>query len=89
MCKVSFFPLKLSLTALFSYLGLDPAGPWFKKDDPRVCIDKDDGQFVDIHHSSGGRLALGVYENIGDVDFYPNKGYDQPPCMDDIIKGCK
>ncbi|CAL8096660.1 unnamed protein product [Orchesella dallaii] len=57
--------------------GLDPAGPMFSRvpDDGR--LDKTDADFVDVIHSS----RLGLYDDIGHVDFYPNGGRYQFNCI--------
>lgn len=50
-------------------------------------LDPSDAQFVDaIHTNIEGAVGLGYGGLIGHVDFYPNKGDDQPPCEDIIGK---
>ncbi|XP_014288154.2 pancreatic triacylglycerol lipase, partial [Halyomorpha halys] len=60
--------------------GLDPARPGYEQVRPKdVRLDDDDGQFVDIIHTSAG--VLGYREPLGHADFYPNGGYNnQPGC---------
>jgi pimeloyl-ACP methyl ester carboxylesterase len=63
--------------------GLDPAGPYFENSDTRVRLDPTDAKFVDVIHSDGAstlQLGLGLMQNVGHVDFYPNGGKDQPNC---------
>ncbi|XP_070537997.1 pancreatic lipase-related protein 2-like [Ptychodera flava] len=63
--------------------GLDPAGPAFEGEHPVVRIDPTDAKFVDILHTDGNStlVGLGMYQECGDVDFYPNGGEDQPGCL--------
>ncbi|XP_047984824.1 pancreatic triacylglycerol lipase-like [Leguminivora glycinivorella] len=61
--------------------GLDPARPLF--DNPKkpntLTLDSSDAVFVDVIHTCGG--ALGVMNNSGHADFYPNSGKPpQPGC---------
>ncbi|XP_058976969.1 pancreatic triacylglycerol lipase [Musca domestica] len=56
-------------------IGLDPAGPLFTL--PAVVstdyrLDPSDAQFVQVLHTSGGTLGVGV--KSGHADFYPNGG---------------
>jgi hypothetical protein len=65
--------------------GLDPALPGFGvvEDDSR--IDPTDAEFVDIIHTASGTLfegQLGFLEPRGHLDFYPNKGKNQPGCVE-------
>lgn len=58
--------------------GLDPAGPLFKDASSRDRLDKDDAYLVDNIH---GDSLLGIQENIGHKDFYPNGGSSQKGCF--------
>lgn len=61
--------------------GLDPAGPWFDTEDTRVRLDSSDAQFMDnTHTGADGFIHLGLGYPVGHADFFPNLGYDQPPC---------
>ncbi|XP_011348633.1 uncharacterized protein LOC105285827 isoform X2 [Ooceraea biroi] len=63
--------------------GLDPAGPLFESQDPRVRLDATDANFVDVIHSNGEQLilgGLGSWQPMGDVDYYPNGGKMQSGC---------
>ncbi|CAH2075142.1 unnamed protein product, partial [Iphiclides podalirius] len=63
--------------------GLDPAGPLFDFQDPRVRLDRTDAKFVDVIHSNGETLilgGLGAAQALGHVDFYPNGGRVQHGC---------
>jgi len=70
--------------------GLDPALPGFGTipDDSR--IDPTDAEFVDIIHTASGTIfegELGFLEPRGHADFYPNKGRNQPGCVE-IVGEC-
>ena len=41
---------------MISIKGLDPAGPLFEGEDPRVRLDKNDAVFVDVIHTDGEHL---------------------------------
>lgn len=64
-------------------LGMDAAGPYFEGTPNRVRLDPGDAYFVDAIHTDGQsitNLAWGINEPVGNVDFYPNGGVDQPGC---------
>lgn len=63
-------------------LGLDPAGPWFDKEDPAVRIDRTDARYVDNMYTNvnGTFITLGLGKPVGHADFYPNGGDRQPGC---------
>ncbi|KAL2804796.1 lipase member H precursor [Daubentonia madagascariensis] len=65
--------------------GLDPAGPLFNGRPPQDRLDPGDAQFVDVIHSDID--ALGYKEPLGNIDFYPNGGLDQPGCPKTIFGG--
>ncbi|XP_015903187.1 pancreatic lipase-related protein 2-like [Parasteatoda tepidariorum] len=63
--------------------GLDPAAPYFQYMPPSVRLDPTDADFVDIIHTDSSSimlLALGMKQEVGHVDFYPNNGMKQPGC---------
>ncbi|KAL3889390.1 hypothetical protein ACJMK2_001734 [Sinanodonta woodiana] len=60
--------------------GLDPAGPLFEGTDPKVRLDPSDASFVDVIHTNVN--GLGIASSVGHVDFYPNRGKEQPGCLD-------
>lgn len=64
----------------FNLIGLDPARPGFMPIPlQKEHLNKDDGEFVDVIHTSGG--TLGCKESLGHVDFHPNSGKaPQPGC---------
>lgn len=60
---------------------LDPIAYMFEYpylEHPNERLDKDDAYFVDVIHTNG--RGLGMMTAIGDVDFYPNGGMQQPGC---------
>ncbi|XP_070537995.1 pancreatic lipase-related protein 2-like [Ptychodera flava] len=67
--------------------GLDPAGPNFEGEHPVVRIDPSDAKFVDIIHTDADSalIGLGIWQECGHVDFYPNGGANQPGC---VTGGC-
>ncbi|KAH7941118.1 hypothetical protein HPB49_010117 [Dermacentor silvarum] len=69
--------------SIWRITALDPAGPLFAG--TRMCVSKGDARFVDVIHTSGGKDILkghmGVATPVGDVDFYPNGGMEQPGCI--------
>lgn len=68
---------KLNLGKYPQIIGLDPAGPLFntKSCSQRLC--ESDADFVQIIHTTS---TLGMTKEIGDMDFYMNKGILQPGC---------
>ncbi|XP_065364888.1 uncharacterized protein LOC135957967 [Calliphora vicina] len=71
------------LPGLARITGLDPAGPLFEAQHPKVRLDNTDAEFVDVIHSNGENLilgGLGSWQAMGDVDYYPNGGRVQNGC---------
>jgi len=69
--------------------GMDPAGPYFENTPDYVRLDSNDADFVDNIHTDGEPLisaGFGMLQAIGDADFYPNGGKDQPGCRN--YSGC-
>lgn len=77
------------LVSFYSYLfylycisALDAAGPEFE--DHGVFVNRDDADFVEGLHTSGGGSVLagefGMLLPFGHVDFYVNGGKQQPGC---------
>ncbi|XP_064605778.1 pancreatic lipase-related protein 2-like [Liolophura sinensis] len=63
--------------------GMDPAGPCFRFSGPDSRLSKDDAVFVDVIHTDGDHLLQGGFGTelpMGDADFYPNGGENQPGC---------
>ncbi|XP_015279770.1 PREDICTED: lipase member I [Gekko japonicus] len=65
--------------------GLDPAGPSFSGKEPTERLYHTDAQFVDVIHTDID--ALGYRKPLGNIDFYPNGGTDQPGCPQTILGG--
>ncbi|XP_021709531.1 phospholipase A1-like [Aedes aegypti] len=59
-------------------VALDPAYPLVSFWDQNSRVFRDDAQYVEVIHTSGG--YLGFLEPIGTADFYPNGGVVQPGC---------
>ncbi|XP_075985087.1 pancreatic triacylglycerol lipase-like [Anticarsia gemmatalis] len=59
--------------------GLDPAGPCFSDVDAGLRLNKNDADFVDVIHTDAG--VYGINELVGHVDFFPNRGSEQPNCL--------
>ncbi|KAK3091087.1 hypothetical protein FSP39_017022 [Pinctada imbricata] len=58
-------------------------GPCFEEQDVIVRLDPDDAKYVDVIHTDGDSLlalGFGCDRPLGDADFYPNGGVDQPGC---------
>ncbi|KAL2715296.1 phospholipase A1 2-like [Vespula squamosa] len=68
---------KLKLGKYFEIIGLDPAGPLFRKNSCSQRICETDADYVQIIHTSN---ILGTAKALGTVDFYMNKGRSQPGC---------
>ncbi|CAH0399440.1 unnamed protein product [Chilo suppressalis] len=59
---------------------LDPAGPLWNLNSNRIR--SSDAVYVEGMHTDGGlMLSLGIGSAIGDVDFFPNGGSNQPGCL--------
>jgi len=76
--------------------GLDPAGPYYTDTPTFIRLDETDAVYVDnIHSDSDSILVLGygTKQAMGNLDFFPNGGHDQPGCdpvsiaIDAIIPG--
>lgn len=67
-------------------VGLDPASPLFKYNEPDTRLADTDAEYVEVIHTSGG--SLGFSEPIGNASFYPNGGRAQPGCGWDLVSSC-
>ncbi|OXU17332.1 hypothetical protein TSAR_015634 [Trichomalopsis sarcophagae] len=70
--------------------GLDPAQPCFVTADETLKLGKDDAEYVDVIHTNARQLihlGLGLPEQLGFVDFYPNGGQIQPGCSNGALDG--
>ncbi|KAJ8666918.1 hypothetical protein QAD02_008580 [Eretmocerus hayati] len=63
--------------------GLDPAQPCFTSADESLKLDRNDAQFVDVIHTNARQillLGLGLPDQLGHADFYPDGGQVQLGC---------
>lgn len=63
--------------------GLDPAGPYYTDTADYIRIDNNDATYVDCIHTDAKTILLlgyGSEEAMGNLDFFPNAGYNQPGC---------
>ncbi|XP_050089766.1 pancreatic lipase-related protein 2-like [Anopheles aquasalis] len=67
-------------TPLAGVIALDPAGPLFLLGKPQERVDSTDAQYVEVIHTNTGRL--GHADALGQADFYPNGGHEQPGCVE-------
>ncbi|XP_056641565.1 pancreatic triacylglycerol lipase-like [Diorhabda sublineata] len=67
-------------------IGLDPALPCFSYEEIDNRLAEYDALYVEIIHTCGGLLGFNV--SIGDSDYYPNGGSDQPGCPTDDFGSC-
>ncbi|XP_037821227.1 phospholipase A1 VesT1.02-like [Lucilia sericata] len=67
-------------------IGLDPALPLFKYDEPDKRLNSTDAFYVESIQTNGGKL--GFLKPIGRGAFYPNGGESQPGCLLDLTGAC-
>lgn len=67
-------------------IGLDPSLPLFNENTSAGRISSGDAQLVEVFHSNGGQL--GMYNRIGDIDYYINNGKIQPECTSPTDANC-
>ncbi|XP_066985442.1 pancreatic triacylglycerol lipase-like [Macrobrachium rosenbergii] len=63
--------------------GMDPAGPYYEGTPEFIRLDDKDATFVDAVHTDAKTILLlgyGTEEAMGNIDFYPNAGFNQPGC---------
>jgi len=63
---------------LTGIIGLDPAGPIFEDNSEDARLNRNDADIVYAIHTN--TAWLGIWANIGDIDYYPNGGKTQPGC---------
>lgn len=68
------FTLFLSLTS-----GLDPSASRWGSRSGR--LHSDDAIYVEVIHTDGGLTGNGIGTDIGDTNFHPNGGTNQPGCL--------
>ncbi|XP_042235179.1 pancreatic triacylglycerol lipase-like isoform X2 [Homarus americanus] len=64
--------------------GLDPAGPYYTSTPSFIRLDDTDAVYVDNIHTDADSILMlgyGTEQAMGNVDFYPNSGHDQPGCI--------
>ncbi|XP_049778976.1 phospholipase A1-like [Schistocerca cancellata] len=69
--------------------GLDPAGPGYddnENPENEKMLDQEDAEFVQVIHTNAG--VLGYKYTLGDADFFPNGGSEQPGCDTDDYGAC-
>lgn len=59
-------------------IGLDPSRPLFNEYTSSNRISRGDATLVEVFHSNGDQL--GIFNPIGDADYYINNGKIQPEC---------
>lgn len=72
----------VKLGKINTIIGLDPAMPLFRYNNPDTRLSDSDAEYVETIHTNGG--WLGFYQPIGQIAFYPNGGKLQPGCGNDI-----
>ncbi|XP_018412951.1 PREDICTED: lipase member H [Nanorana parkeri] len=82
---ISGFVGKMYNGSINRITGLDPAGPLFNGKPPEDRLHHNDAHFVDVIHSDID--GLGYKDSLGNIDFYPNGGTDQPGCPKSILSG--
>lgn len=70
---------KLKPMRLPIIIGLDPAYPMFSTTNIDLRLSSDDADYVQVIHTNGARY--GLLFPMGDADFYPNWGQNQPGCF--------
>ncbi|CAL4220072.1 unnamed protein product, partial [Meganyctiphanes norvegica] len=56
-----------------------------------VRLDETDAIFVDNYHTDGAKFVLfgyGTPQAMGNIDFYPNGGRNQPGCLFPVLHPC-
>lgn len=71
---------------LAKIVGLDPALPFFKMNEPDTRLAKTDADYVETIHTNAG--LLGFSEPLGDASYFPNGGRSQPGCGWDPVGYC-
>ena len=60
---------------------LDPAGLHFENKHYDIRLDPSDAAFVDVIHTDiGSSIGFGFVQHLGNVDYFPNGGFNQPGC---------
>ncbi|KAH9645702.1 hypothetical protein HF086_003375 [Spodoptera exigua] len=75
--------LKMTGKKIARITALDPAGPCFSNIPKGEQVRAGVAEYVEVYHCDDG--ALGTKSVLGDIDFFVNKGSDQPQCKSSMI----
>lgn len=70
---------KLQPMRLPIIIGLDPAYPLYSTTPIDLRLSSDDAEYVQVIHTNMARYGMSF--PMGDADFYPNWGQNQPGCF--------
>lgn len=82
----SYVAVALGSEKISIIFGLDPAGPLFDSPIPlqrQYRLTSDDAKLVEVIHTMMG--ITGVTTACGTIDFYVNKGINQPGCLNSTV----
>lgn len=68
-----------NLRRINTIIGLDPSGPLFSITAPTTRLARTDAFYVECIHTDNRSFGIGA--PIGQVDFFPNGGSNQPGCL--------
>lgn len=75
---------KLGLAAGIARItGSDPTGRDHNDKYPHL-LSSNDASYVEVIHTDGGALGYGIGREIGHVDFFINRGANQPICLTNL-----
>ena len=76
---------KFEKSPVLRIIGIDPAGPLFKVDEPDSRLSRESAKYTECIHTG---YFLGIKEPICHVDFYVNGGRNQPGCDKNVGVYC-